>query len=91
MLIFQNPEYIPKNIEEKNWIYDLIQSDNEMIFVAEVRGPEKQIDIKLVGDILHIKGAHNFARNISLKSTSNMTISDSRYRNGVLTLRIQML
>jgi len=91
LIIFQNSENIPANVEEKNWIYDLIQGDHETIFVAEVPGPEDQIDVRLRQGVLHIKAGHNFSKDVLLKSTSHMTISDCKYTNGVLTLRIQML
>jgi HSP20 family protein len=91
LIIFQNSENTPAAFEEKNWIYDLIQGDHETVFVAEVPGPEDQIDVRLREGILYIKGGHNFAKDILLKSTSDMTISDCKYTNGVLTLRIQML
>ncbi len=82
---------MPKNGEEKPWIFDLIQLKNEMMFVAEIPGPEDEIDAKLSGGILKIKGGHNFAKSIPLRSTSHMIISECKYRNGVLTLRIQAL
>ena len=91
LIIFQNSENTPTTLEEKNWIYDLIQGNHETVFVAEVPGPEDQIDVKLREGTLYIRGGHNFAKDILLKSTSDMTISDCKYRNGVLTLRIQML
>ena len=91
LVIFENSEEIPKSIEEKNWSYDLIQGDNQMTFIAEIPGPEDQIDFRLAEGILHIKGGNNFTKDIPLKSTSDMTISYCRYRNGVLTLRIQVL
>jgi HSP20 family protein len=91
LINFQISENTPTNIEEKNWIYDLIQGDHETIFVAEVPGPEDQIDVRVRQGILHIKAGHNFSKDILLKSTSDMTISDCKYTNGVLTLKIQML
>jgi hypothetical protein len=74
----------------KNWVYDLIQGDNKTIFVAEIQGPEDQKDVKLRRGILPIKRGYNFAKIFcwGQQMTSLYLIA---YRNGVLSLRIQML
>jgi HSP20 family protein len=79
-----------KEMEQKNdWIYDLIKNNDEMVFVAEVPGPEEQINVRLVNGLLRIKGGQNFLRDIPLELTKDMGISDYKYRNGVLTIKIQ--
>jgi HSP20 family molecular chaperone IbpA len=75
--------------DQKDWIYDLIKNNDEVVFVAEVPGPEEQINVKLTGGLLHIKGGQNFARDIPLEQEQEMGISDYKYRNGVLTIKIQ--
>ena len=75
--------------QQKDWVYDLIKNSDEMVFVAEVPGPENQINVKLTEGLLHIKGGHNFARDVPLELTQKMGIADYRYRNGVLTIKIQ--
>ena len=75
--------------EQKDWVYDLIKNNDEMVFVAEVPGPEEQINVKLAGGLLRIKGGQNFAREVPLEATETMGISDYKYRNGVLTIKIQ--
>lgn len=75
--------------DQKDWIYDLIKNNNEeLIFVAEVPGPEEQINVKLSSGILRIKGGQNFLKDIPLEMTSEMGISEYKYRNGVLTIKI---
>src|SRR5919198_5263449 len=75
-----------KEIEQKNdWVYDLIKNNDEMVFVAEVPGPEEQINVRLTGGLLRIKGGQNFAKDVPLELTQEMRISDYKYRNGVLT------
>ncbi len=38
--------------ETKNWVYDLIKSEGEFVFVAEVPGPEDKIAVRLIDGIL---------------------------------------
>jgi len=80
---------LAKEIEQKDWVYDLIKNDDEMVFVAEVPGPENQINIRLTEGLLRIKGGQNFTRDVPLELTQEMGISDYKYRNGVLTIKIQ--
>jgi HSP20 family molecular chaperone IbpA len=78
--------------QQNDWIYDVIKNkDNEIIFVAEVPGPEDQIKIRLTNCTLHIKVGQNFVRDVPLEGTKEeeMNISDYKYRNGVLTIKIQ--
>lgn len=79
-----------KEMEQKNdWIYDLIKNNDEMVFVAEVPGPEEQINVRLINGVLRIKGGQNFSKDIPLELANDMDISDYKYRNGVLTIKIQ--
>jgi HSP20 family protein len=80
---------LAKEIEQKDWVYDLIKNNDEMVFVAEVPGPEDQINVKLIEGLLRIKGGQNFSRDVPLELTQEMGISDYKYRNGVLTIKIQ--
>jgi len=75
--------------ETKNWVYDLIKSDGEFVFVAEVPGPEDKIAVRLVDGILYIRGTGGFSKEVSIEGAGNMQIFDFKYRNGVLTLRIK--
>lgn len=75
-------------IEQKNWVYDLMKSKDEMVFVAEVPGPEDQIDVKLTIGTLHVKSGQNFEKSIPLDLNEEMDISDFKYKNGILTIKI---
>ncbi len=75
--------------ETKNWVYDLIKSEGEFVFVAEVPGPEDKIAVRLVDGILYIRGTAGFSKEITIEGADNMQIFDFKYRNGVLTLRIK--
>jgi HSP20 family protein len=77
-----------KDIDTKKWDYDLIKNKNEMVFVAEVPGPEEQIDVKLTTGTLHVKSGQKFAKDIPLDQNEEMNISDFKYRNGILTIKI---
>ena len=84
------PKDHPDEPDQKEWFYDLIKNDNDgMVFVAEVPGPEDQINVKLTSGILRIKGGKNFTKEVPLEQTVDMGISDYEYRNGVLTIKIQ--
>lgn len=80
---------LPREVEQKDWVYDLIKNNDEMVFVAEVPGPEDQINVRLAAGILRIKGGQNFTKDVQLDLTTEMGISDYKYRNGVLTIKIQ--
>jgi len=85
----QTPKYTPREQEVKNWVYDLIKSDEEFVFVAEVTGPEDKITVRLIDGILYIHGGGNFSKEIPIEGSNDMQIFDFKYRNGVLTLRIK--
>jgi HSP20 family molecular chaperone IbpA len=81
--------YLPSGeLEQKNWVYDLMKNKNEMVFVAEVPGPEDQIDVRLTIGTLHVKSGRNFEKSIPLDLNEEMNISDLKYRNGILTIKI---
>jgi len=75
--------------ETKNWVYDLIKSENDFVFVADVPGPEDKIAVRLIDEMLYIRGTSGFTKEVPIKGSNNMQIFDFKYRNGVLTLRIK--
>lgn len=77
--------------ESKSWVYDLIKSDNEVVFVAEVPGPEDVVSVRLVNSVLYIRGGQGFVREVPLDISEEMGIAEFRYRNGILTLKIRRL
>ena len=82
------PKYAARDAEVKNWVYDLIKGENQFVFVAEVPGPDDKIMVRLIDGILYIKGTGGFSKEIQIEGSNQMKISDFKYRNGVLTLRI---
>lgn len=85
------PQYVPKESDAKNWVYDLMKGEQEIVFVAEVPGPEDQVSVRLIEGILYIRGSGKFSKEVPIDSTPDMGIHDFKYRNGVLTLRIKKL
>ena len=82
------PKYSPRETEAKNWVYDLIKGENQFVFVAEVPGPDDKIMVRLIEGILYIRGTGGFSKEVQIEGSNQMKISDFKYRNGVLTLRI---
>ena len=88
MLITGKPKFTAREQESKNWVYDLIKGDQETVFVAEVPGPEYKIMVRLIDEILYVRGSQGFSKEVPIEGSSTMQIADFKYRNGVLTLRI---
>lgn len=83
------PKYTIREQEVKNWVYDLIKGEQEFVFVAEVPGPEDKIAVRLIDSMLYIRGTAGFSKEVPIENSYDMQISDFKYRNGVLTLRIK--
>ena len=88
MLKNVKPKYTAREAEAKNWVYDLIKGDNQFVFVAEVPGPDDKIMVRLIDGILYIRGSGGFSKEVAIEGSNSMKISDFKYRNGVLKLRI---
>tara|TARA_B100002049_G_C15798558_1_gene257846 strand:- start:57 stop:518 length:462 start_codon:yes stop_codon:yes gene_type:complete len=88
MALEQGPKFKAKEPEAKNWVYDLIKGDNEFVFVAEVPGPDDKIMVRLIDGILYVRGSAGFSKEVVIEGSNQMQITDFKYRNGVLTLRI---
>ena len=82
------PKYTAREAEAKNWVYDLIKGDDQFVFVAEVPGPDDKIMVRLIDGILYVRGSGGFSKEVQIDGSNQMKISDFKYRNGVLTLRI---
>ena len=82
------PKYTAREAEAKNWVYDLIKGENEFVFVAEVPGPDDKIMVRLIDGMLYVRGTGGFSKEVQIEGSNQMQITDFKYRNGVLTLRI---
>jgi len=85
----QKPAFKAREVEPKNWVYDLIKGEGDFVFVAEVPGPEDKIMVRLIDGVLYIRGTGNFSKEIPIEGSNDMQIFDFKYRNGVLTIRIK--
>ena len=81
-------KFTTRETEAKNWVYDLIKGDNQFVFVSEVPGPDDKIMVRLIDGILYVRGSGGFSKEVEIEGSNQMKISDFKYRNGVLTLRI---
>ena len=88
MLKNVKPKYTAREAEAKNWVYDLIKGENQFVFVAEIPGPDDKIMVRLIDGMLYIRGSGSFSKEVQIEGSDQMKISDFKYRNGVLTLRI---
>ena len=88
MLKNVKPKYTAREAEAKNWVYDLIKGDNQFVFVAEVPGPDDKIMVRLIDGMLYVRGSGGFSKEVQIEGSNQMQITDFKYRNGVLTLRI---
>ena len=82
------PKYTAREAEAKNWVYDLIKGEKQFVFVAEVPGPDDKIMVRLIDGILYVRGTGGFSKEVPIEGSNEMQITDFKYRNGVLTLRI---
>ena len=88
MTMEQKPKFSARETEAKNWVYDLIKGEKEFVFVAEVPGPDDKIMVRLIDSVLYVRGSGGFSKEITIEGSVQMQITDFKYRNGVLTLRI---
>jgi len=84
----QKPKFIAREAEAKNWVYDLIKGDKQFVFVSEVPGPDDKIMVRLIDGILYVRSSGGFSKEVVIENSNEMQISDFKYRNGVLTLKI---
>ncbi len=82
------PKYTAREAEAKNWVYDLIKGENQFVFVAEVPGPDDKSMVRLIDGMLYVRGTGGFSKEVPIEGSNEMQITDFKYRNGVLTLRI---
>jgi len=77
-----------KRSRGKDWVYDLIKGDKQFVFVAEVPGPDDKIMVRLIDGMLNVRGTGGFSKEVPIEGSKEMQVTDFKYRNGVLTLRI---
>ena len=88
MLKTVKPKYTAREAEAKNWVYDLIKGENQFVFVSDVPGPDDKIMVRLIDGMLYVRGSGGFSKEVQIEGSNQMQITDFKYKNGVLTLRI---
>ena len=76
MIKSDKPKYTARDTESKNWVYDVIKGENEIIFVAEVPGPDDKIMVRLIEGVLYVRGSGNFSKEVPIEGSSGLQISD---------------
>ncbi|MEM2882301.1 MAG: hypothetical protein QXU06_00185 [Candidatus Bathyarchaeia archaeon] len=79
-------EGVPKGVDEQ-WIYDIIRRGKEVLFIAEVPGPEEEVRISVSGRAVEVFGGGGFHRVVKLPK--RMRLSDFSYLNGVLRAKLE--
>ncbi len=73
--------------EDVDWFYDIIDQDENLMFVARVPGPAGKVKVKLVNGSLEVRGGGNFIKKIRIPQI--VKIQNTSYVNGVLRVNLQ--
>ncbi len=77
------PEVPSKRAE---WTYELIEDKDEVTIVAEVPGPENQVEVEIINNTLEIKST-NFQKAIIFPH--DVSIISKSYVNGILNVKLR--
>jgi len=72
---------------EKKWGYEVIETDKEVLVIAEVPGPEDEVKVSLDGDRLEIRGGNDFFRKVRVKKARGLI--GFTYVNGILNVQLK--
>jgi HSP20 family protein len=76
----------PRGIGEQ-WIYDIIRRGGEILFVAEVPGPEEEVRVSVSGRTIEVFGGGGFHKVVKLPRSARL--SGFSYLNGVLRASLE--
>lgn len=74
---------------EAEWFYDLIKEGEGLTLIAKVPGPAKEVNVRLVDDVLEIRGGRNFTRRVHVPK--DLRLQSKSYTNGVLHVKLQSM
>jgi len=77
----------PYSAAEAEWFYDLINEEEGVIFIAKVPGPAQKVKVRLINNILEVKGSGDFMRRVQVPEGTRL--QNKSYINGVLHVRLQ--
>lgn len=84
----------PKISEEREPLYDIIESGNMLTVVVELPGVEKEkIDVKVVDNKLVIRasnGERKYYKEIELPKPVKAETAKAQYKNGVLEIKLEL-
>lgn len=80
-------EHKAPSSKEYELFYDLIEEEENIIFVAKVPGPAEEVKVKIVGDMLEVKGGRNFLKRVRVPK--GLEMEDKKYVNGILWARLR--
>ncbi len=72
---------------EADWFYDIISDGEGITLTARVPGPAEEVEVRLVNDVLEIKGGGNFSRRVNVPK--GVQIREKSYVNGVLCVKLR--
>ena len=86
----REPDSLPEGISEtREPLIDLVETENEVIIVAETPGIEKdEIKIDSTENELEIKAGDKFYKKIKLPSVTIPEEAKASYKNGILEIKI---
>jgi len=76
-------------VEKHDWLYDIIEDGENIIFVARVPGPPEKVDVKIGDGVLEVKGGEGFSKRVEIPR--NVKLLEKSYVNGVLRLKLRVL
>jgi len=80
-------EWIPvKPTKEVGWAPEIIKTNDEVVVVAKVPGPEEKVKANLHYRTLEITGGRNFWKTIELQEEFEEL--QATYKNGILSIRL---
>jgi len=72
---------------EAEWFFDLLNEEEGVTFIARVPGPAEEVKVKLINNVLEIKGSGDFMRKVEVPEGTRL--QNKSYINGVLHVRLQ--
>lgn len=80
-------ELMPEVLSKRaGWTYELIEDKDEVVFLAEVPGPEDQIKVEIIDSTLEIKST-DFQKAVKLHH--DVSIFSKSYVNGILNVKLK--
>lgn len=77
----------PPSPQGYEWFYDLFEEGEHITLIARVPGPSKEVKIKIVDDMLVIRGGGDFVQRIQMPKGARL--QNKSYVNGVLHVKLQ--